>query len=508
MSNDFYTNTYNPDVLSCLANLSNDEVFTPPEIVNQMLDMLPPELWHNKNATFLDPSCKSGVFLREIAKRLLDGLESEISDLQQRIDHIFMNQLYGIAITELTSLLSRRSVYCSKFPNSIYSVASFDNSSGNIRFKKLQHRWVGSNCAFCGAAKSEYDRDLRLETHAYELIHTRKPEEILNMKFDVIIGNPPYQLSDGGQKASAIPLYNMFVQQAIKLKPKYLSMIIPARWYSGGRGLDSFRDEMLNDPHIRYLIDYTNSDDCFPGVDIAGGICYFLWARDYEGPCSITNIVNGKKVPGNRMLNGSKPFIRYNQAISAINKVLTQNEICYNTRVSSQKPFGLRTYVKPELKGDLSLRYSGGTGPFLRNNVTSGLNWIDKWKVMMSYLTYDHAGRPDKDGKRRIFSTIEVLPPKTVCTETYIVIDSFDTQAEADNLLQYLRTSFVRFLVAQITSTQHLSKSSFSYVPIQDYTKTWTDKELFVKYGIDEEEIDFINSLIRPMDINGGDGNG
>ena len=320
---DFYTNTYNPDVLSCLANLSNDEVFTPPDIVNKMLDMLPQELFSDKNTTFLDPACKSGVFLREIAKRLLVGLENEIPDLQERIEHIFRKQLFGIAITEMTSLLSRRSVYCSKYPNSKYSVTKFDDAEGNVRFKKIKHVWRGEKCAFCGASKSEYDRDDSLETHAYEFIHTTKPEGIFNMKFDVIIGNPPYQLSDGGGTgSSAMPLYHRFVEQAQKLNPRFLSMIIPARWYSGGKGLDSFRENMLNDKRVRALNDYVDSRDCFPGVDIAGGVCNFLWDRDNGGLCKITSICKGNVTSRERALNEFENFIRDNIAIDIVHKVI------------------------------------------------------------------------------------------------------------------------------------------------------------------------------------------
>ena len=496
---ELYDKTYNPDVLSCLANLSNDEVFTPPEVANQMLDMLPVEIWNDPNATFLDPACKSGVFLREIAKRLIEGLESEIPDLDERLEHIFKKQLYGMAITELTSLLSRRSVYCSKYPNSRYSVVEFDSAEGNIRFKQSGHEWYARRCKFCGASQKEYERSESLESHAYEFIHFENPKEMLPMKFDVIIGNPPYQLSDGGQKASATPIYNKFIDQAKKLNPRFLSFIIPARWYDGGRGLDKFRKSMLTDKRISKLVDFPDSRDCFPGVDIAGGICFFLWDRSYDGDCEVISIQNGKEETSIRRLDEFETFIRSKTAVNIINKVLSKKEPSFSTLVSSQKPYGLRTFVRPEKSGDLVLRWNGGEGPFPREKVSSGQEWIDAWKVFTSYLTHDHAGQTDNEGRRRIISVLEVASPKKVCTETYLSIGSFETEAEARNLETYIKTKFLRFLVLQVTSTQHLSRSSFSFVPVQDFNKPWTDAELFEKYELTEKEIAYIESKIKPM---------
>jgi len=283
---------YNPDVLTCLANLSNDEVFTPPVVVNRMLDLLPAELWRNPDARFLDPVSKTGVFLREIAKRLMEGLSERIPDRQQRADHIFTRQLFGLAITELTALLSRRSVYCSKQANGPYSVCTaFHDADGNIRFRSTEHSWQNGRCRYCGASREVYDRDDTLESHAYEFIHTENPETIFpDMKFDVIIGNPPYQLEVGIEKDNyAIPLYHKFIQQAKKLRPRFISMIIPSRWFAGGRGMDDFREEMLHDTRLQILVDYPNAADCFPGIDLSGGVCYFLWNSEYNGICKIVS---------------------------------------------------------------------------------------------------------------------------------------------------------------------------------------------------------------------------
>lgn len=526
---------YNPDVLSCLANLSNDEVFTPPEIANKMLDMLPQELFKSPDTKFLDPACKSGVFLREIAKRLLEGLmpgykdwleriedkkreNEELDDeekefleqLQATVDHIFKEQLYGIAITELTSLLSRRSLYCSKYPNSDYSVTKFDTPSGNIRFVNKQHRFKDGKCVFCGANAEQYDREEGLESHAYEFIHTVKPEEILNMKFDVIIGNPPYQLSTGGSKAQAIPLYNKFVEQAKKLNPRYLTMIIPSRWFAGGMGLDSFRESMLTERKISNLVDYPNAKDCFPGISLGGGVCYFLWSREYDGDCEFTNINNGKATTLMRKLDEFPVLVRYNEAISIIHKVLQKKEESLSSIVSALSPFGIGSAERGkdvEEINDAVIYSSNGKGFYPRSSVKQGLEYLDKFKIMISKVTSEHAGEPGKDGTFKVISKMQLLKPNEICTFSYFLIGNSDSKIEVKNILTYLSTKFVRFLLLQAVSSINISKDKFRFIPMQDFSKPWTDEELYAKYELTQEEIDFIESMIKPMDL-GGDDNG
>lgn len=508
---DLYTAQYNPDVLTCLANLSNDEVFTPPEVANAMLDMLPQELFSNPNTTFLDPACKSGVFLREIAKRLIKGLEVQIPDLQERIDHIFHHQLYAIAITELTSLLSRRSVYCSKFPNSKYSITRFEDASGNIRYKNIPHYWNDGKCVFCGVSKKEgtYDRE-EMEVHAYELIHTLHPEGIFNMKFDVIVGNPPYQLNVGVEKENyAVPIYHKFVEQCKKLNPRYLSMIIPARWYAGGRGLDDFRKSMLEDDRLRVIHDYPDAADCFPGVQIKAGVCYFLWDRDNHGDCSITTHLNGQNIgPLSRPLleKGSSTFIRYNQAISILHKVFVPGNKSFSELVSPQTPFGIVTSYKgfPErrLPSDVKMyisgndkKYKGGTAFAPSEKITKGHEMIPWHKVYIG-----EAGSGSDTFPHQILSKPFYGEPDTICTQSYLVIGPFDSKEMCMNVISYINTKFFRFMVLQKKNAQHAMRGVYEFVPIQDFSKPWTDEELYTKYGLTDEEIAFIESMIKPME--------
>ena len=509
----------NPDVLTCIANLSNDEVFTPPEFANRMLGTLAKawasdnngaHLWADKTVTFLDPFTKSGVFLREITSRLTEGLADEIPDLEERLNHILTRQVFGIATTHLTSLLARRSLYCSKHAKGEHSITQgFASDDGNIWFQRTEHTWVHGRCTYCGASKKTLDRGEGLETHAYAFIHTDEVKPRIaelfggDMQFDVIIGNPPYQLDDGGHGRSASPIYQLFVEQAKLLNPRYLTMVIPSRWLGGGKGLGDFRRTMLADDRIRKLVDYENVQEAFPGVDFAGGVCYFLWERDSRGLCEVTNIAGDTHVVTERRLDEFPAFVRHSAAVPIIRKVRAKSESRMSEQVSSRKPFGLATNARPEKSGDLILRWEKGEGPYPREKVGVGTEIIDKWKVITSYVGFDHAGNPGKDGRRKVLSRMDILPPGAICTETYLVVGAYKSKNEAANLVAYMKTRFFRLLVAQFMYSHHLTKSAYDFVPILDMSRVWTDEKLAERYDLTEEEAAFIASKIRPYDNTG-----
>lgn len=533
----FALRSRNPDVLTCIANLSNDEVFTSPEFANRMLDTLAEawaannagaNLWADKTVKFLDPCTKSGVFLREITSRLTIGLEKTIPKLEKRVNHILTKQVFGIGITQITSLLARRSVYCSKHAKGEHSIAkSFTSDDGNIWFQRLKHTWDGDKCKYCGAGRSVFDRAKGLETHAYAFIHTDNIETRLaeifggSMQFDVIIGNPPYQLNDDGFGTSAAPIYNHFVEQAKALEPRYLSMVIPARWFAGGKGLDEFRESMLTDDRLRSIDDYLSASDVFPGVGLKGGVCYFLWDRDNPGTCRVTTHFKDWPVSTESrplLENGVDVFIRFNEGLSILKKVVAvesgkSDSLSLSERkrfdglVSSRKPFGLDTTFKSKnvkRAGDLTVYQNGGTGYVSRSSILTGVHLIDKWKIFMGYAA---PGTGNKDTyPHRIISTPFLGEPGTISSETYLCIGPFDSKSQAESVLSYLSCRLTRLLILLHKPSQHVTRKVYSFVPTQKWTRQWTDELLYAKYNISASQVAFIEKVVRPLNIDeGGD---
>ncbi|QGH69788.1 Eco57I restriction-modification methylase domain-containing protein [Pseudactinotalea sp. HY158] len=529
---------HNPDVLTCIANLSNDEVFTPPEFANQMLDTLAAawadandgaDIWANPDVTFLDPFTKSGVFLREIVRRLTDGLILTIPDLAQRVDHILTHQVFGIGITQLTALLARRSVYCSKFANGPHSIAkSFTTESGNIWFERTEHTWGGGKrefrvdtltseeiavytnrkCVYCGAGEDDYARGGDLETHAYAFIHTddikARSAELFgdNMQFDVIIGNPPYQLSDGGYGTSAAPIYQMFVEKALGLDPRFAVFVTPSRWFAGGKGLDEYRKKMLADHRMHDIVDYPKLYEAFPGVKIRGGVSYFLWDREHDGPCTIQTMWDGQPVGerATRYLDAYDVLVRRNEAVPILDKVRALAEPTLDSRVSSRKPFGLPTnfHGKPRptgLKAPVELFGSRRVSWVDRAEIPLNDSWVDEWKVLMTAVQGTSAAIETKFLSRPILAG-----PGTACSETYLVAGRFGIEEEARRYAGYLRTRFVRFLVSLRKSTQHATKDVYSFVPDVPLDQDWTDALLYERYSLTGDEIAFIELQIAAHD--------
>lgn len=543
----------NPDVLTCIANLSNDAVFTPPEFANRMLDTLGEawsaandgaNIWADPDVTFLDPFTKSGVFLREIVKRLTGGLEVAIPDLVRRVDHILTKQVYGIGTERLTALLARRSVYCSKYANGPHSVAkSFDTENGNIWFERTEHTWVGGTerilntdadgktvehtvngrCKYCGASQKEYERDESLESHAYAFIHTDNIKARIaelfgdDMHFDVIIGNPPYQLNDGGGSGtSAAPIYQLFVTQAKELDPRFLSLVTPSRWFSGGKGLDGFRDSMLHDNRLRVIEDFPDSNEVFPGTQVKGGVCYWLWERDNPGEVTVTTHDKGialETVTRPLLEEGSDVFIRYNEAIPILQKIFslesgdqdTQSPFLlpeskrFSRLVSSRRPFGIESTFRgsvSQTSNAIQVFQAGGSAYIDRELIRSGVDLIDRWKVLIPFLASGSDSFPHP-----ILGKPFVGRPGTACTETYLTVGPFDSEVEASNTISYIATRLFRFIVLQRKPSQNATRKVYEFVPVQDFSKSWTDDELYAKYGISDEEVAFIESMIRPMEV-------
>lgn len=508
----------NPDVLTCIANLSNDEVFTPPDFANRMLDTLAEawavdncgaNLWADKTVRFLDPSTKSGVFLREITSRLTKGLADEIPNLEDRVNHILTKQVFGIGITYLTSLLARRSLYCSKHAKGKHSIVKgFSSDQGNIWFERTEHAWVADRCKYCGASKNTFDRGEGLETHAYALIHTdnikTRVAELFggDMQFDVIIGNPPYQLaSDGGTRD--IPIYHRFVDAALTLDPRYVLMITPSRWFAGGLGLDGFRDRMLNDKRLRVLVDYARMDAVFPGVDFEGGVSYFLWDRDHKGDCEVTHHLSDE-VPAQSLRNLGEfdVFVRNPNALTILRKVLLLKEPSITEIMATNNEFGLvtnfRAYKDTKTRTERVAVHAIRDGRRVvgwmsRKNLPKGEAFVENWKVLI----------PKSYGERgtipaQILGPILIASPPSASTQTYVVVDA-NSEAEAQAIARYARTRFFRFLLSLRKITQHAAKPVYKWVPQQAWDRMWTDADFYKKYKLTADEVAFVERMIRPM---------
>lgn len=514
----------NPDVLTCIANLSNDEVFTPPEFANRMLDTVAAawaadhdgaDIWADKTVKFLDPFTKSGVFLREITKRLIAGLENEFPNLQERVDHILTKQVFGIAITKITSFLARRSLYCSKNANGSHSITKeFSNPEGNIWFQRIEHTWNATKCVYCGAPKSILDRGDDMENYAYAFIHTENIKSQIadffgeHMQFDVIVGNPPYQMKGGAGGTSDSSIYHLFVEQAMRMEPRYLSVVIPSRWMAGGRGMDEFRKTVLAGGHFRELVDFPASSDVFPGVEIKAGVCYFLWDKSYSGDCAVTTIRSGESTgPLLRNLDEYDIFVRDGRAISILHKVLGHKEQPINTILTRDTAFGLASnfdsFDKTPGSDSVSLYYikrmKRGIGYIARDKINKSVGLIDKWKVLVPEAYNGGDGLP-----HQILGKPEIAPPPSVCTQSYLVFH-VESEAAAASVRSYYSTRFFRFLVSQRKITQHALNSTYKWVPLQQWDRNWTDSELYKKYGITDDEQAYIESQVKPMNITDGE---
>jgi hypothetical protein len=325
-----------------------------------------------------------------------------------------------------------------------------------------------------------------------------------NMKIDAVVGNPPYQVNVGEKKENyGILIFNKFVELSILLNPDYVSLIFPSRWFNGGRGLDEFRNNMLNDTRIKKIRDFIDSKDIFPNADIAGGINYLLWDKNYNGLCNYMFSHSGKNTIKERKLNEYPVFIRRNDALNIIRKIENFKEDTIEKFISPQTPFGFVTTYrgrKEKFLNSLSLYTSGGISYVDVKDVKRNIQWVSKYKVIFSKATCEHAGTPDKTGRYRVFSTMKILKPLEVCSQSYLIGGVFDTKEETENYLTYLKTRFVRFLILQLISTQDISADKFRFVPIQDFSKPWTDIELYKKYNLSDDEIAYIESMIKPME--------
>ena len=504
-----------PDILDCLAQLSNDEVPTPPKLARAMLDLLPDEVWSDPELRWLDPCCKSGVFLREIVIRLLAGLAEWEPDFEKRREHIFRNMIFGAAITEVTGYVSRRTVYYSRDASGDQSVVRFEEEAGNLPFVPAEHDFKRGRCQACRAPEG-LERGVTRENYAYAFIHGAYPtEEMREMKFDVIVGNPPYQIgmqdADGKRTANITPLYQLFIERAIELDPRYLLMITPSRWFTGGKGLGEFRERMIADRRLRTIVDNPKIFDCFPGAKIRGGVNYFLWDREHSGDCAFSTRIDGMVVSSatRDLREGDGVVIRNNSAAAIVRKVMESSGRTLADLVSPMDPFGqsIKTNYRHAqdvpFEDGIPLIFGAKVGYVAPDQLERNHEWVDRWKVLLPMAS---SGDTALDETGNIVDVVLGAPialaPGSACTQTYLVAGLFDSQLETENYAHYLATKFVRFLVLQRKSTQHVTPDRFRFVPVLDMSRRWADEDLYKHFGLSPQEVAHIETTIKQRSVN------
>jgi len=519
-----------PDVLETLAQLPNDDVYTPPKVVAAMLDILPEHVWSEPDYRWLDPATKSGIYLREVFKRLMVGLAEWQPDGLKRREHILKSMIFGAATTQLNGEIARRTLYQTrdatgvevKDPSLEDLVVHFDYPEGNVPYVETEHV-LDKKQQFCTVcrAPAKLIRERR-ESFAYSFIHGTYPtKELAAMKFDVIVGNPPYQIGmddgKGNRTANITPLYNLFVEKAIAMNPRYLVMITPSRWFAGGKGLNEFRDRMIADRRLRVLVDNPKQYDVFPQAEIQGGVSYFLWDRDHDGDCEFATRLGGvtRDVATRDLRDGEGVVLRDNYAAAIVGKVTKHPSAdgFLGEIVSPMDPFGqgLKTNYggKPGLP--LSVEPQPGMIPLIFATKVAYTSpaalerrheWLERWKVLLP-MAYN-GGRqfgPNGEVVETVIGEPIALAPGSACTQSYLVAGHFGDPEQAENYAHYLSTKFVRFLVLQRKISQHVTPDRFAFVPIVDFSQRWTDLDLYSRFELAPEEIAYIEASIKPRSL-------
>jgi hypothetical protein len=490
--------TAEQDIFELIPNQKTNQIFTPKKVVQMMVNQLEehdPSLFTRTDSTFIDLYMKSGMYITEIVKKLFNNTRKHYKNDDDCLKHILESQVYGLAPTPILQGITQSYIF------------GFDAENNISRQHFMQHDIIPE--AQQGKAKEKLQ----------ELFNLKK-----DMKFDAVVGNPPYQESDGGAQASAKPIYNYFVESAKDINTRMINLIMPTRWYAGGKGLDDFRQQMLNDKHIVEIHDFLNPNIIFPSTNIRGGVCFILWDNDYNNEKDLVKVVtygdsfsDRKELKRKLKLDGEDIFIRNIESLEIIKIIKSQKEFTsFENHISSRRPFDIDAFIVKDLdkykqnKNGLKnpvLCYGKGkqTGFLEREEITKNIEWIDKYKVFTPRA--NNIGTELNDDNLNTF----IGTPNTICTESYIVIGvnlNLDEHS-AKNLSQYLTTKFARFLHSLGKASQDATSKTYKFIPLQEFTAKsdidWSksiseiDQQLYKKYGLSEDKISFIESMIKPM---------